>query len=336
MAVMEGGLRYRASGYLLLLGLAALALLALLLGPTPLAPWTIMQALGHPFGASTAAAIVWQVRLPRIFGACLTGGALGLSGLIFQALLRNPLADPYLIGTSAGASLGATVAETFAPGIASVSTGSFLGAVLAVLAASLAARRSRGASSVTMVLVGYALSVILGAITSLILTFNHTALVAIFFWQLGGLGNVVWPDIAGLLAALLIGLLAASYYRRELDALSLGEMQARYLGVDARRARLWLLLVAGLMTAVTVSAAGLIGFVGLVAPHVARRVAGASHRRSLLLTVVGGAAFLLIADTVARSLPIGEIPVGIVTAILGGPFFIWLLLHGEGVREETP
>lgn len=323
-------------GYLLVLGLLVFAVLALLVGPTALPPLAVAHALLHPFGPSVTEAIVWQVRLPRVIGACLVGAALGLSGLIFQALLRNPLADPYLIGTSAGASLGATIAETFAPGIGVVSAGSFLGAVGAVFAASLAARRPRGASSVTMVLVGYALSVILGAITSLILTFNHTALVAIFFWQLGGLGNVDWGNLLQILAALLFGVAAASYFRRELDALSLGELRARYLGVDARRTRLWLLLTAGLMTAVTVSAAGLIGFVGLVAPHVARRIAGASHRRAILVTAVGGAAFLLLADTVARSLPTGEIPVGIVTAILGGPFFIGLLLRGTGVRGDTP
>lgn len=318
----------------LALGLLLLSLVALLIGPTPLPPGSVLWALLHPNGTSVTDVIIWQVRLPRVLGADLTGAALGLSGLIFQALLRNPLADPYLIGTSAGASLGATVAETFSPSLGAVSLGSFLGAVGAVFAASLAARQPRGGSSVTMVLVGYALSVILGAITSLVLTFNHTALVAIFFWQLGGLGNVAWPNILELGLALLLGLGVASYFRRELDALSLGELQARYLGVDERRTRIWLLLTAGLMTAVTVSAAGLIGFVGLVAPHVARRLRGASHAHSLFAAAAGGAGFLAIADTIARSIPSGEIPVGIVTAILGGPFFIWLLLRGAALRGD--
>ena len=319
---------------ILLLGLLALEMLAAaLVGPTAIAPWAVLSALGHPNSTSVIAAIVWQVRLPRIVGAAFVGAALGLSGAILQALLRNPLADPYLIGTSAGAGLGATVAEIAVPQLGLMPLGAFVGAALAVLAAS-SASRMRGAGSVTIVLVGYALSVVLGAVTSLLLAFDHAALLSVYFWFLGGLGGVTWLQILTLAAVIGPGLGVGVYYRRELDALAMGEAQAYYLGVDVQRTRIVLLMLAGLTTAVAVAASGLIGFVGLVAPHVARRLFGASHNRSLVASAAGGAGFLVLADTVARSLPFGEVPVGIITALIGGPFFIWLILRTD--RRRSP
>ena len=319
---------------ILLLGLLALEMLAaVLVGPTAIAPWAVLSALGHPNSTSVIAAIVWQVRLPRIVGAAFVGAALGLSGAILQALLRNPLADPYLIGTSAGAGLGATVAEIAVPQLGLMPLGAFVGAALAVLAAS-SASRMRGAGSVTIVLVGYALSVVLGAVTSLLLAFDHAALLSVYFWFLGGLGGVTWLQILTLAAVIGPGLGVGVYYRRELDALAMGEAQAYYLGVDVQRTRIVLLMLAGLTTAVAVAASGLIGFVGLVAPHVARRLFGASHNRSLVASAAGGAGFLVLADTVARSLPFGEVPVGIITALIGGPFFIWLILRTD--RRRSP
>ncbi|MDA8343999.1 MAG: iron ABC transporter permease [Thermaerobacter sp.] len=315
-------------GGLMLALLLAEMLCAVMIGPTGIPPAQVFSAFGHPGSSQVVAEIVWQVRLPRVIGAALVGAALGLAGAILQALLRNPLADPYLIGTSSGASLGATIAQITAPGLALVPLGAFIGAAGAALLAS-TATRARGVGSVTIVLVGYALSVILGAISSLLLTFNHSALLQIYFWFLGGLGSVSWTQISLLLGVLALGLGLSLVYRRELDALAIGEREAQYLGVDVGRTRLMLLLLAGLVTAVAVSAAGLIGFVGLVAPHVARRAAGAAHGRTLALSAIWGGAFLVLADTVARSLPVGEIPVGIVTAIIGGPFFIWLLLRRE-------
>ncbi len=301
---------------------------AVLIGPTGISPSRVLTALAHPGGTSVVAEIVWQIRMPRVLGAALVGAALGLAGAIMQALLRNPLADPYLIGTSAGASLGATVAQMAAPSLGLMPAGAFVGAAGAAVLAS-AASRTRGGGSVTIVLVGYALSVILGALTSLLLTFDHSELVQIYFWFLGGLGSVTWSQIALLAAVVAVGLAVALAYRRELDALALGEREANYLGVAVARTRILLLLLAGLVTAVAVSAAGLIGFVGLVAPHVARWAGGAVHGRTLLLSALGGGGFLVLADTVARSLPVGEIPVGIVTAIIGGPFFIWLIVRRE-------
>jgi len=319
---------------ILLLGLLAVEmLLAVLVGPTAIAPGKVLAALAHPDAASVTAAIVWQVRLPRIVGAAFVGAALGLAGAILQALLRNALADPYLIGTSAGAGLGATIAEIWLPQLGLMPLGAFVGAALAVLAAS-SASRMRGAGSVTIVLVGYALSVVLGAVASLLLAFHHTALLSVYFWFLGGLGGVTWNQILLLGIVLAVGLALGLYHRRELDALALGEAQAHYLGVDVQRTRILLLLLAGLTTAVAVAASGLIGFVGLVAPHVARRLFGAAHDRSLLASAMGGAGFLVLADTVARSLPFGEVPVGIITALIGGPFFIWLILRTD--RRVAP
>jgi len=311
------------------LGLLVILLLALDIGPTPLGLGTVVGVLLHPAGG-TASVILWQIRLPRVLGGALIGASLALAGLVFQALLQNPLADPYLIGTSSGASLGATLTLLLVPSASAEPVGGFFGAVLAVMAAYAAARRDGRTSVVTVVLVGYALSVILGALTAFLLFLHQTALQSIFFWELGGLGSILWVQDAEIALALLLGAAGVLYSHRELDALTLGEAEARSLGVDVARTRWRLILLAGLVTAVAVSAAGLIGFIGLVAPHVARRLVGALHRRALPMAMMGGAAFLVVADAFARAFPaVGEIPVGIVTALLGGPFFIWLLIKRE-------
>jgi iron complex transport system permease protein len=318
------------SPWIALVLLAAAVLAATAIGPTPIPLGRVFALLLHPT-ASVQAAIVWQIRLPRVLGGVLVGAGLAMAGTVFQALLKNPLADPYIIGTSSGASFGATLVEVLAPASGLLPLGAFAGATAAVVAAYTVARRRRGFSTATVVLVGYALSVLLGAGTSLLLTFNRTALTAIFFWELGGLGTLVWPQVATLAATLAVTALVVFYRRAELDALALGEAEAATLGVPVGRVRWWLILAASLMTAVAVSYAGVIGFVGLVSPHVARRLVGASHHRMLGTAMMGGGLFLLLADTVARSLPfgVGEIPVGIVTALVGGPFFIALLVRTE-------
>jgi iron complex transport system permease protein len=313
--------------WLSVLALIASLIVGLWTGPTPVTLSQLAWSLAHP-NQSLISVIIWQIRLPRVLAAALVGGSLALAGLVFQALLKNPLADPYLIGTSSGASLGATLMLLVFPIVAAIPAGAFVGAVAAVFAATAAARRRGGSSVVTVVLVGYALSVILGATTALLLTLHANDLQTIFFWELGGLGGVLWPQVTELAVALVVGVGGVLYLHRELDAVAIGEEEAHALGIDVRRLRWQLIILAGLVTAVAVSASGLIGFVGLVAPHVARRLVGSLHRYALPVSVLGGASFLILADTIARSLPgIGEIPVGIVTALLGGPFFIVLLLR---------
>jgi iron complex transport system permease protein len=309
--------------------LLAGVLLATAVGPTPIPPLAVLRSLLHPSARSTVDVIVWQIRLPRVLGSVLVGGGLAAAGLVFQALLKNPLADPYIIGTSSGASLGATVTQLVTSVAELLPLGAFLGATGSVVLAYAAAHRRAGFSSTTVVLVGYALSVLFGATTSLLLALNHTALMTIFFWELGSLSSVTWPETGLLAAAWALALAVVYLYRRELDALALGEEQAAALGVPVEQVRWLLIAAASLVTAVTVSFAGVIGFVGLVSPHVARRLVGASHRHTLWATTWGGGLFLLLCDTLARSLPlaIGELPVGIVTALVGGPFFIWLLLR---------
>ncbi len=313
--------------WLSVLALIASLIVGLWTGPTPVTLSQLAWSLAHP-NQSLISVIIWQIRLPRVLAAALVGGSLALAGLVFQALLKNPLADPYLIGTSSGASLGATLMLLVFPIVAAIPAGAFVGAVAAVFAATAAARRRGGSSVVTVVLVGYALSVILGATTALLLTLHANDLQTIFFWELGGLGGVLWPQVTELAVALVVGVGGVLYLHRELDAVAIGEEEAHALGIDVRRLRWQLIILAGLVTAVAVSASGLIGFVGLVAPHVARRLVGSLHRYALPVSVLGGASFLILADTIARSLPgIGEIPAGIVTALLGGPFFIVLLLR---------
>lgn len=284
----------------------------------------------------TAAAILLDIRLPRVLLAAVTGAALGLAGAALQGLFRNPLADPYLVGVSSGASVGAVFALTvglppalYAAG--AVQAAAFAGAVLAVTVALALARTGGRTSVASLLLAGVAVAAIGGAISSYLLFFHGERIFAAFAWLLGGfntadwalLGRVALPVVAGGLGLVALG--------PALDLLQLDEEAARALGLRVEATKLALVGLASLVTAAAVSAAGLIGFVGLVAPHVVRLLVGPAHRRLVLLSGLGGATFLVAADLVARiALPEGDLPVGVVTAAVGGPFFLALLRSRRG------
>lgn len=317
-------------GALLLAG----ALAGLALGPAPIPLGDLISYAAGDRAALSASQlrILGQVRLPRILLASLVGGALATAGGVMQGLFRNPLASPYTLGLAGGASAGAAAIVTLGlRGILwALPGGAFLGAAIATAAVVLLSRTRRGTSPLTLILAGIALSTLFSAITSALIYFaNPEEMGAIMVWTLGGLGRattdylrILWPPVVAGLAVVLL-------FARELDLLALGDEQATHLGVSPARARWTLLSAATVMTAAAVACTGPIGFVGLIVPHSLRLWLGPSHARLLPACALGGAAFLVWADLGARMLlrP-AELPVGIITAFLGVPFFLYLLRRG--------
>jgi iron complex transport system permease protein len=305
------------------------------------------RLLGLPLAetwAPSAETIIFELRLPRVLTAMLVGGGLALAGTVFQALLRNPLADPYVIGTAAGASLGAVlgiVAPLVLPGLAIgaasawlglgvVQLLAFAGGLGTVLIVYAVARGNGGTPVVTLLLVGYAVSSVLAAGVALLMFVSGRALGAIFSWLMGSLAGASWVDLAFAAPLLTLSFLLLLARWRRLNVLLLGDAQASHLGVEVERERLMLTMLATLATSAAVAISGTIGFVGLVVPHLLRLAIGPDHRLLLPASLLLGASLLVLADLGARLA--GGIPVGIITALIGAPFFIWLLRRSRTVR----
>ncbi|CEJ11551.1 Hemin transport system permease protein HmuU [bacterium YEK0313] len=277
--------------------------------------------------------IVWELRLPRVILGALAGAGLSVIGAALQVITRNPLADPYLFGVSAGASVGAVAVILFTgpfAGIASLPLAAFAGAFAATVIVFVAAGGAAGApSSARLVLTGVAVSFILHAVTNgLIVGVADRGAETVLFWMMGSLANARWSTIGVPFAAVLVGIAWLGLRAAAINALAFGDDTARSLGVDPARLRLEVFAVASLMTGAVVSACGSIGFVGLVLPHLVRLVAGGDLRRLVPLSALCGAIFLTWIDVVARlAFAPREIPLGVVTASCGGLFFLWLMRH---------
>lgn len=277
--------------------------------------------------------IVWNYRLSRTVIAALCGMALALSGTILQALLRNMLADPYLLGISAGASTGAVaiVVLGIGAGALSLSFGAFSGAIIAfILILLLALKTGRGNAGI--ILAGIAGSQLFNALTSLIITHSASAeqTRGIMFWLLGSLSGVRWNDLTLTLPITVIGLLICLWNARALDAFTFGSDSAASLGIPVKRIYGLLIIVAALMTATMVSVVGAIGFVGLVIPHMMRSIVGLKHSRLLPAVALFGALFLIAADCISRTLITGQVlPIGVITALIGAPVFALILSRRE-------
>ncbi len=317
---------------LALLAAAVVAALVLSLGfgAVGLDPAQLAAGLfGH--GDPAAVAIVRDLRLPRAVLAALVGGALGLAGATFQALLRNPLADPYVLGVSSGAAIGAVAVISLvgaAPGSWVLSGGALLGALFAIgLVHRVASRFDRGLDLRVLLLAGVVAGSFFNACILLVLSFQPAdAFRAAMFWMMGGLAGASWPGVLLLAVILVPALVALLALGRSFDLLALGAEPAAYLGTPVERVQRTAYVVASLLTAAAVVTAGGVGFVGLVVPHAVRLVWGAEHRFLLPATFLAGAAFLPLADLAARTAAApGELPLGVVTAFVGVPFFIALL-----------
>lgn len=278
--------------------------------------------------------IIFQIRLVRVVAAALVGAGLATAGVLLQGLLRNPMADPYITGTSAGAALGATIAMLLPLGLAFSGFGvvpifAFCGALVTVLLVYNLARVGSRTPLISMLLAGFVVSSMLSAVMSLLIMTSSELqfkLHSVFSFLMGSISVQYWNQIAVIAPIIIGGIVVAQFFAVHLNAFSLGEEQAAYLGINVEREKILILALSSLLTACAVSLSGLIGFVGLVMPHAMRLALGPDHRLLLPASALAGATFLVIADTLARTLLAPtEIPVGIFTALIGAPFFIYLL-----------
>lgn len=318
--------------------LALAATLSVMIGKAPLPaslPWDLLAAkLGLAAGGAwpaSAETILLDIRLPRIALAGLVGGALAIAGATYQGVFRNDLADPYVLGIASGAGLGAVVAFVLPlpPGayrVGAVQLLAFIGALAAVAAVYATATAGRDSGIATLLLAGVAVGSAMNAAAAYLMYVNGDQLLVIYSWFLGGFNIAGWREVALIAPTVLASAVAMALGGRTLNVLQFGDEQAATLGLRVARARLLLVVAATLAAAVAVSVAGLIGFVGLVVPHAARLMGSTDHRRLLPVSALLGAAFLIAADALARGLPgPAEVPVGVVTAAIGGPFFLLLL-----------
>src|SRR3954469_14566494 len=336
------------------LGGAALVLVLALLagvwvGALPLPPGavvaTLLDRLLSPLGIAvpgglegTEAAVLLELRLPRVLLASLVGAGLAISGAAYQGVFRNPLADPYLLGAAAGAGLGATLVIAYSPvqsvgPVGIVPLAAFAGALIGVGCALALGSVAGGAHSPTLLLAGIAVAAFLAAAQNLVQQQNTDDLREIYGWMIGQLGSSQWSDVVLVLPYLGVACAVLLCCGRALDVLAVGDGEPGALGVHPGRLRLLVILAASLATASAVAVSGLIGFVGLVVPHIVRRLAGGSYTRVLPLSLLVGGAFLVVADLVARvALAPAELPIGVVTAFVGAPFFAVLLWAGARRR----
>jgi iron complex transport system permease protein len=337
MRQVAAGLENRLGFGLLVLGSLFLLALAICIGvgigelPVPVST-TVTNRLGLtavPINRIQES-VIWDFRMSRSLVAACSGAGLALCGAVLQSLLRNPLAEPYVLGVSAGASTGAVsiIILGLGGGAVSLSAGAFAGAFLAFAFVALLSSGGRGAADKT-ILAGVAASQLFNALTSYVISTSANAQQArdVMFWLLGSFGGVRWPDLALAFGVVMIGFFVLLLYAKTLDAFTFGDDAAASLGVSVSRTRLVLFAVTALVTATLVSMAGSIGFVGLVVPHVARFIVGPLHLRLLPTCALLGAVFMVLADVVSRvAIPQQNLPIGVVTALVGVPFFA-VILH---------
>ena len=329
----------------LLLGIILLAaiLLSVMAGSVMISPGVVWQVIVSRINGLTAAAdtdgvfatIVFQLRLPRAILLLLVGAALSGSGAAYQGLFRNPLADPFLIGVSSGAGLGAVIAMTIqwpytTLGLMAIPLSAFLGALAAVILVTRLARVGNAVPTTNLILAGVAVSSFTSAITSLIMINSSGELRRAMVWLLGGSAMSGWNPVIGVLPYILVGCGLLLTLGHPLNVMQFGDEQAQQLGIPVRRVRRLTILTATMATGAAVAFVGVIGFVGLVVPHLLRMLWGGDYRRLLPLSMLGGAVLLLVTDVVARTITAPqEIPVGIITALIGAPFFLWVLKRSK-------
>lgn len=334
-------MRDRASmllGGSLIVALATSVLLALGTGAVKIPVGEILGVLWNQSQSSEISAeIILRIRLPRIVLAALVGSSLALSGAVYQGLFRNPMADPYVIGASAGASLGAIIAMMLPAGFQVIGLNTiplfaFAGSLATVFLVFHLARTAQRTPVINLILAGVAVSSVLSAVVSLLMfLMPQQGLHGLVFWLMGGFSGRSWNHVLAIAPHWVVGFVVVVMHARHLNALLLGEEEAMSLGVDVQKTTRRLVAAASLLTAASVAAGGIIAFAGLVVPHVVRLIVGPDHRRLIPNACLLGAVFMCLADTLARTvIPPRELPVGIITSLTGGPFFLYLL------RKQKP
>jgi len=279
--------------------------------------------------------VIFDIRMPRIFMAIIAGIALSGSGVIFQGIFKNPMADPYIIGVSSGAAFGATLGLLFASNIKLISMSvtniaAFIGAVGTTFLIYNISKIKGKISVLTLLLSGVALSSLLTSVISFIMIFRTHDLAKVYFWIMGSFTNSSWADFLTIMPIIIIIMIISSFFMRDLNVMSLGDERANQLGVQTEKLKQVLLIMASIIAAAAVSVSGIIGFVGLITPHIMRMIVGPDHKILYPTAAISGGIILLLSDTLARTvLSPREIPVGIVTSIIGVPFFIYLLVKSK-------
>jgi iron complex transport system permease protein len=338
-----GDRRYRLTIAALAAALVAAILVAVAVGAVWISPLTTLRVFawklhltGRPAGLPLSTEIILlQLRLPRVALAVLVGAGLGVSGLVFQGLFRNPLADPAVIGVSSGAALAAIVVIVLGAGAAAggllVSGAAFVGALATAFLVYRLARVGPAVQVATLLLAGIAIAATISSVMSLVMSFSGEQIRSIYFWLLGGLSARGWSSVEAVVPFLAVGIVAAAFLVRDMNLVALGEERAAQLGVEVPRFKRRAIAVGAVLAAAAVSVAGVIGFVGLMTAHVLRLIVGADHRRLLPAVLLGGPLFLVLADLAARTvIAPEELPLGAMTALIGAPFFLWLLRRQRG------
>ena len=314
--------------------LAVIMVVATGIGSVSIAPAEVLSAVWHGLTGSldgTYDMIVWKIRLPRVMMAALVGASLALAGTAYQGIFRNPLADPYLLGVASGASLGAAVVIAFSVSVPllawlGIPVMTFIFGLITVFLVTMLARRGNNIPMVSLILSGAVLGSCFTAATSFIMLIAREQAASVLAWLLGSFALSSWSKLASVLPFMLVAALAIMLSSRALNLLQLGDEQAAQLGLPVERFKVVLISLATLATAAAVSVSGIIGFVGLMVPHAVRLSVGPDHRTLVPLSGLLGALFMVLADLLARTIiSPAEIPIGVITALVGGPFFLYLL-----------
>lgn len=334
------GVRFAAVTLALAAVLVVTCIVSLASGQYSLSPTEIIGVLLHGAGIDTAWAptnasdsgVIFNIRLPRLVLGILVGAALAVAGVLMQAIFGNPLADASVVGVSSGAALGAAASLTFGLstfGMWTTPALSFIGGLIAVFSVYFISRSGGRTEVVTLLLTGIAINAIGGAGMAF-MTFLGTTSTReqIVFWQLGSLNGALWPNIAVVAPLTGIGVVIAVVVAHQLDLFALGERTARHLGVQVELLRIVVIVTVAILVCAAVAFAGIIGFVGLVIPHLMRMIIGPAHLPLIIASAVGGALLIALADLVARTaVPLADMPIGMITSLVGGPFFLWLLVR---------
>lgn len=320
-------------GIILLVCLMVAGCVSLCMGTMKISLVDIIGAFTGKNVAENIMAVIWNIRLPRIICAVVVGAGLGVSGVIFQGILQNPLADPYTIGISTGASFGASIALVLSINLGiyfPVTLCALTGALLTLMGVIFIARKGKSLESSSLIIAGIIISSILSSGVSFLKMLAGESVSAIVFWIMGSMSAVGWNDVALVLPVVTICSVIAAVMADKLDIMSLGDSNAQALGVNTNRLRLVYLIIGSVITAVCVSVCGVIGFVGLIVPHLLRFWLTAKNSVLIPMSAVLGGVLLLIADSITRVFSAGEIPVGVLTTLIGGPFFIFVFTYQGG------
>ncbi len=333
---------HRRTVYGMIFILAVCILASFTLGRYPVSMTELLGVLGYklglpltPFWTSQVEAAVWNIRLPRVVLSVLVGCCLAAAGASYQGVFQNPMASPDILGASAGAGFGAALAILLGASSVGITIGAFTASLLTVALVFTVSRHAKGDRVLGLVLAGIMVSSLFQSGTSFLklAADPNNQLPQITYWLMGSLSGAKWSDIFFVLLPMLAGLIPLLALRWQLNVITMGDDEARAMGVNAPRIRLWIVICSTLVTASAVSVSGMIGWVGLVIPHMMRRIVGSDYRFLMPASMLGGGIFLLVVDNVSRNATTAGIPIGILTAFIGAPFFLWLIT-GKGDHYE--